>query len=72
MRDNTIRPKPKAPEHRAFLDSMTGVPQGQGICVICKSDRMSGSDFRDEQSREEARISGMCQPCQDKVWGVPA
>ena len=27
------------------------------------------SKFRDELSRKEFTVSGMCQACQDKVWG---
>ena len=37
-----------------------------GICVICKKP-ITG--FRDEISAKEYRISGMCQECQDSVFG---
>ena len=36
------------------------------ICVICGED---ATDFRDDVSRREYTISGMCQMCQDKVFG---
>jgi len=35
-------------------------------CVICGGD---ANHFRDERSRTEYGISGMCQKCQDKVFG---
>jgi hypothetical protein len=28
-------------------------------------------DFRDEISRKEFGISGLCQPCQDGIFGGP-
>ena len=37
-----------------------------GVCVICKKP-IAG--FRDELSEKEYRISGMCQECQDSVFG---
>ena len=35
-------------------------------CVTCGSD---ANHFRDELSRKEYSISGMCQHCQDGVFG---
>lgn len=37
-----------------------------GSCPICREKVMS---FRDELSVQEFRISGMCQACQDAVFG---
>ena len=37
----------------------------EGYCPICK-DRVG--EFRDELSKEEYKISGMCQACQDEVF----
>ena len=39
----------------------------QGLCMTC--DRTTTATFRDEVSRDEYRISGMCQSCQDEVFG---
>lgn len=36
------------------------------ICVMCGED---AKDFRDDVSRREYTISGMCQICQDVVFG---
>jgi len=38
-----------------------------GKCPTCGQDV---GRFRDEISAREARISGMCQACQDSVFGV--
>lgn len=35
---------------------------------ICPSCRGSASKFRDELSKKEYSISGLCQSCQDKVF----
>jgi hypothetical protein len=32
---------------------------------------MEGETFRDEVSRKEAGISGLCQSCQDRVYADP-
>jgi RNA polymerase-binding transcription factor DksA len=37
----------------------------QGYCVTCDNEV---HEFRDELSRIEYGISGMCQECQDKVF----
>lgn len=38
---------------------------GEG-CVKCGE---SASSFRDEVSKREFKISGLCQKCQDEVFG---
>jgi|TARA_R100000482_G_C5045091_1_gene110111 hypothetical protein len=38
-----------------------------GKCPTCRRDV---GEFRDEISAKEYLISGMCQPCQDDVFGV--
>jgi hypothetical protein len=35
-------------------------------CPVCKA---AIGPFRDALSRQEYVISGMCQECQDQVWG---
>jgi len=39
-----------------------------GKCATC-SQQIAHADFRDELSRKEFGISGMCQKCQDEVFG---
>lgn len=40
----------------------------KGACPICAKPIVD-TDFKDELSRKEFRISGMCQKCQDQVFG---
>jgi len=42
--------------------------QEKNICVVCGGE---ASDFRDEVSKKEFSISGMCQECQDFTFGPP-
>jgi hypothetical protein len=39
-----------------------------GLCPMC-GDRVHPDDFRDDLSRKEYTISGLCQACQDLVFG---
>lgn len=39
-----------------------------GFCPFC-GNPVSDEDFRDEISRKEFEISGLCQKCQDKTFG---
>ena len=39
----------------------------QNGCVTCPND-IHDKDFKDELSRKEYGISGMCQTCQDSVF----
>lgn len=39
----------------------------EGKCPFCNKD-MSNATFRDEISRKEFEISGICQECQDKMF----
>lgn len=41
---------------------------GQGCCPLCKS-LIDLEGFRDKASEREFKISGMCQNCQDKIFG---
>ena len=73
----------KSPEMQAFLNKMTatvfgvslGECQAKGICVTCGAGGEDGKTavpyltFRDEISAKEYGISGMCQSCQDSVFG---
>lgn len=39
----------------------------EGKCPFCGKD-MSNPQFRDEKSRKEFEISGICQECQDNYF----
>ena len=39
-----------------------------GRCPFCNKDIDVGKEFRDELSRKEFGISGLCQKCQDEVF----
>jgi len=57
-----------------FLDKISegafGIPRTEAIrrkmCVICKDPI---TEFRDNLSAKEYQISGLCQGCQDEVFG---
>lgn len=40
----------------------------QGKCVFCKKEVFKG-DIKDGLTLKEYKISGMCQDCQDKIFG---
>ena len=60
----------KDPNYEAVLTEFTGVDRVKSIenmeCTTCDS---PNTEFKDELSRKEYTISGMCQNCQDKVFG---
>ncbi|KKN42417.1 hypothetical protein LCGC14_0713580 [marine sediment metagenome] len=60
----------KHPTVDAVLTSVTGSDRQatirSGTCVTCECKEVQ---FRDALSEREYTISGMCQECQDKVWG---
>jgi hypothetical protein len=66
-------PTKKSPEMEAQLTSTFGFDRRDSIvanrCVPapigCGGD---ASVFRNDLSRREFRISGLCQACQDKIW----
>ena len=41
----------------------------QNKCATCGSDKIKPTDFKSDLSRKEYGISGMCQKCQDSVFG---
>ncbi len=67
-------PSEKHPAMEAATDNITQALFGrkrtdsikQDICVDCGK---PASEFNDELSRREFSISGLCQSCQDKVFG---
>jgi len=40
----------------------------QGKCPFCGKEINPETDFRDDLSRREFKISGLCQECQDEVF----
>jgi len=65
-------PSEKSPAIEAFLEKMAG------RTTAIKSDRCvrppvgcegPATEFRDELSKREYRVSGLCQKCQDKIFG---
>lgn len=40
-----------------------------GYCPFCKT-IIKPEDFKDELSRKEFRVSGLCQSCQDEMFGA--
>jgi hypothetical protein len=53
---------------KAFGKSQTECSE-QKICVYCHK-KVENEDFRDDISRKEYGISGLCQKCQDDTFGV--
>ncbi len=59
----------KAPGIQAFLDNLTMATTGhvrtEKSCPLCGK---PPGEFKDELSKREFDISGMCQECQDKAF----
>jgi len=64
-----MKPTEKNPAIDKLLTQIFGVNRqesiGKEVCPIC---RKPYGPFRDTLSRKEARISGLCQECQDKTF----
>lgn len=68
-----MKPTPKVPEINQFLKTTFGVDLQKAIesdtCVPppigCGK---PATEFRDELSRKEFSLSGLCQECQDSVF----
>ena len=52
------------------MDMMTEATRlrQEGKCPICKK-KINVNEYRNKLSWEEAKISGLCQQCQDKIFG---
>lgn len=63
-------PTPKAKEIEDMLSGLTVVTRSHALafkkCII--NSTHSAEEFRDELSRKEYQISGLCQNCQDEVF----
>lgn len=60
-------PSEKSPEMEEFLEKVFGRTSAikTDKCVLCGKPAV---EFKDEISKREYTISGMCQECQDKVF----
>tara|TARA_R110000822_G_scaffold139514_1_gene277080 strand:+ start:3202 stop:3426 length:225 start_codon:yes stop_codon:yes gene_type:complete len=67
---NSNEATPKSPAIDSYLTKLTGVSRvgavAEGSCTICGE---MAKSFTDALSAKEYTISGMCQPCQDSVFG---
>jgi len=63
------QPAPKNKEVKQFLDDTLGRTEKikSSLCVTCSATEVR---FRNEISRKEYTLSGMCQKCQDDFFGV--
>lgn len=65
-----MEPTKKSKAIDSLLSSMTGMSRhtalARGRCIWCKKE---AREFRDAVSTKEYRISGLCQKCQDEVFG---
>ncbi len=63
-------PVPFPPEAEAYLSSLIGVSREGTIqadrCVMCPCE---AKEFNDDESFQEYRRCGLCQHCQDRVFG---
>jgi len=58
---------PKIMRTLGFGDMVDATEAGR--CPFCK-EIVRQKDFKDELSRREYAISGLCQKCQDKTFGA--
>lgn len=64
-----LKPTPKSPEIDNLLTSLAGKSRQDTVSEGCMTCDKPNLDFRDPLSRKEYQISGMCQTCQDSVFG---
>ncbi len=64
-----IEPTKKSEGVEQLISGLMGKDRGEtirsGECMTCPAD---AREFRDNLSRREYAISGMCQTCQDSVF----
>jgi hypothetical protein len=70
----TMKATDKNPTMDALLSSLMGKDRAEvirlGKCMSCDRVGNIASSFRDDLSRKEYQISGMCQSCQDDIFGI--
>lgn len=69
-----MKPSEKAPELEKFLEGLVGRTSAitTNKCIerpIGCGQEVKIEDFRDEISLREYQISGLCQTCQDEIFG---
>ena len=67
----SFEPTHKSPSLEDLISQLTGKSRPDTIraggCVTCDTTKV---EFKNKISEREYRISGMCQSCQDSVFGV--
>jgi hypothetical protein len=63
----------RSPEMQKFIDSITKEIHGKTLTEftnenICPDCKQPVGEFRDEISRRENAITGLCQKCQDEIF----
>ena len=60
----------KSEQIEDLMESVAGSRREEGKCVFRNTypDQEHSLEFRDDLSKREFTISGMCQVCQDKVF----
>ena len=69
----------KAPNMQRVLDNLAnrvGDRTGSGVrvkgkCATCPREFDPETEFKDELSKREYRITGTCQRCQDRLFAPP-
>lgn len=64
-------PSKKSPAIESVLEAVFGRSSAitANVCVSCEQN-VTGESMRDKLSWQEYTISGLCQSCQDKVFGL--
>lgn len=71
----TMKPTEKHPQIESFLTTVFGNDRRQSISNnVCVPPPIGcggpANSFRNEKSQREFAISGLCQKCQDSIFGV--
>lgn len=64
--DEMKKPDLNKPAFKVFGKAGKHIQDGK--CPLCSA-KINAKDFKDETSKKEYSISGMCQKCQDKIFG---
>ena len=60
----------KSEEMNRIIEELTGINVNKAVeDKVCPSCHKPAVKFRDEISKKESQISGLCQQCQDEIWG---
>ena len=66
-------PSSKSEKIDELFKTLYGVDRKTSIinctCVSCSAENITEKSFRDDVSLREFHISGLCQVCQDKIFG---